>query len=287
MAKTRCFELLSQVLNDISQQKVHTSKPAAIGSSSNTPTISNSQPIDRFYAMTAIRLTFVRYHLLMVKYRWMWDNKTIQQLFSLAQSQTLQTFTGDPHQSTQSRYQATDTATQYFPLYFTNYNGTIPDDQMDDTDSCGTLFMKILSLGLWRTVDQILELRAQGDHEGSTRHRDQLKKCLVRLSPSYLVVSGSSTGSDSQMLTAMVSASSHNNIRQPDPFVTFAYYYLINMAILHATARLGKEDNTGLKVLESNIVLQSKVETEKAWAKDITRLVSQIYGSIKDKWHLT
>jgi hypothetical protein len=50
---------------------------------------------------------------------------------------------------------------------------------------------------------------------------------------------------------------------------------------------LGKDDNTGLKVLESNIVLQSKFETEKAWAKDITRLVSQIYGSIKNKWHLT
>ncbi|SAM09533.1 hypothetical protein [Absidia glauca] len=248
IAKTRCFDLLSQVLNDISQQKVHTPKPTAIGSS-NTPTISKSQLIDRFYAMTTIRLTFVRYHLLMVKYRWMWDNKTIQQLFNLAQSQALQTFTGDPHHSTQLRYQATDTTTQYFPLYFTNYNGTIPDDQVDATDSCGTLFMKILSLGLWRTVDQILELHAQGNHEGSTQHRDQLKKCLVRLSPSYLVVSGSSTGSASHMLTAMVSASSHNNnTHQPDPFVTFAYYYLINMAILHATARLGKDDNTGLKV---------------------------------------
>ncbi|KAI8336270.1 hypothetical protein BC941DRAFT_428782 [Chlamydoabsidia padenii] len=284
VANSHFCDLIYQLLNDIAQQKsIIVTSDTTPSTTSQTPN-SNSQQTHHFYAMTSIRITFCRLHLLMMRFGWMWDDKIIQLLYNLTQSFPLQVFTGDPLQPQRLRHQLIDTAAQYFPVFFTNYNGSIPDDQVDQTDTCGILFIKILSNGLRKFVKMIIV--DSDDINISKKRRKQLRRCLVRLSPSYLVVTGSSTRSSSLLLSTMVSKISNHTQEIADPFVSFSYHYLINMTILHATAQLGKEDNCGLNVLDSNIVLQSNVEMEKAWAQDIAGLVTQIYGSIKSKWHL-
>ncbi|ORZ14140.1 hypothetical protein BCR42DRAFT_418121 [Absidia repens] len=254
-----------------------------------------------FRFLTLLRLTFCRCHLLLTNYNWVWNALTLQYLYDLVRIPPLMVFTGDPI-NPQQLYQQQDkvTAAKYFPYFLTTYDGTIPDDEIYRTDTCGVIFLKILSYGSRKYVDLALESSSiDGGGNGSgdyidtgaceNKYRAYLKRCLDRVTPTYLVVCGvSSTGgggtASSFLLCNLVSnpASILNQSRKVSPFIIFAFDYAINMCILHATSRFGKKNNIGLDILKCYFEFSTKSETEKAFADEISLVASRMIENIKE-----
>ncbi|KAI8086466.1 uncharacterized protein BX664DRAFT_335866 [Halteromyces radiatus] len=267
------WDLIRQIFKEIGQQRFMIEKE---NDTTSTPRlmIADTTQTRLFYVLTCIRIGFCRCHLLLMRSQW--DDKTIQQLYNLIQWQGLQLFTGDPLRPLQSRYQDHETASQYFPVCFTQYDGNVMEDQIKTLDTCGVIFWKMLAVGLHRKVNKIITNTDDKEHQ-----LKELERCIARISPSYLVVVGP-TLPLAHIISKPLSSSIISTFQHPDPFIAFAYHYAVNIIIMHATAQLG--DNS--MISKSNIVFQSKLETQKAWAQQIIHEVSRIYGLIKKKWGL-
>ncbi|ORX54114.1 hypothetical protein DM01DRAFT_1407613 [Hesseltinella vesiculosa] len=248
-------------------------------------------PLSVFKLMLDLRTVFGRCYLLLDRFGWQWQGTTLRLLYDLIQWQPLQRFT--PHPSPDDA-RPLDTASRYFPSFFQNYRGTVPD--MQPTDTCGVLFLKWVSLGLSQLVNSILQLTQLNqqldrlvltnvtDESLYRKHIKRLNMCISRLCPSYLVVTGAQSSSASRLLSQQVMSdpwtlTDLNSLEKPNPFVEFAYHHSVNITLLHATSKLAKTLHES--ITKSKIALQSNVELERACAQEITNEVLRIYRSIE------
>ncbi|CAO3596895.1 unnamed protein product [Absidia cylindrospora] len=271
--------------------------------------MTDKMQLEQFRLLTLLRLTFYRCHLLLTNYNWMWNALTLQYLYDLVRVPSMIVFTGDPIKP-QQLYQQQDkvTAAKYFPPFLTTYDGTIPDDEIYPTDTCGVIFLKIISYGSRKFVDLVLKSSSSSSSSGGSRNGSgddidtgasknerltYLEGCLTRVTPSYLVVRGVSFNggdgtSSSILLRNLISnpASILHQSEKSSPFVLFAFDYSVCMCILHATSRLGKKNNIALKILNCQFEFSAKSETENAFADEISLIATRTIDNIKEKWDL-
>lgn len=255
----------------------------------NRPNFTHLNQYQLLHVLKTIRYNFYQCHFLISQYNWPWDNKLIELLFTLIEWQSLQLYTGDDHTSSYTHFLniKTDTASGYFPSFLINYNGHIPDDTVKAVDSCGIIFLKIISFGLSRHVSYIINHSATLTLSENEKALEQLKQYISRMSSSYSIVVAASNTSTSEFLHQMFSYNRQRFLdpNYEDPFISFAFHYTINIIILHCICRLNIHDLIH-SVTERSITIQSKVHTETAWASDIKNVALNIYHKIKKYWKI-